>query len=276
MSYKKNESQITDLQLVEIDQNKFAVQLTDGNINVNLSKMALPYGSSKRPANWLRSKESKEYLDALSVAQKRATADLLQVRQGGTPDEQGTWANDYRIAMRFAQWLSPAFAIKVDEMLVNLLLNRSKPETKQIPAQASTYQEETLITVKMGQYTNQIYITGGVIYARLSPIMKYLGYQNNGGQLVDKMGRDNCKQILVGKWFINVAAFDRLLNLSTYMNIQSSVMSAIYRDVFRVGRPLDDYVYHYTAMQMLEIFELIMTAPINKDKVINRLSKGKI
>lgn len=274
MSYKKNESQITDLQLVEIDQNKFAVQLTDGNINVNLSKMAMPF--KKKPHDWLKTKPAKEYMQAFSEVNKITSADLVKVRKGGTPDEQGTWANDYRIAMRFAQWLSPAFAIKVDEMLVNLLLNRTKPETKQIPAQASTYQEETLITVKMGQYTNQIYITGGVIYARLSPIMKYLGYQNNGGQLVDKIGRDNCKQILVGKWFINVAAFDRLLNLSTYMNIQSSVMSAIYRDVFRVGRPLDDYVYHYTAMQMLEIFELIMTAPINKDKVINRLSKGKI
>ncbi len=154
-------------------------------------------------------------------------------------------------------------------------LRSKQPETKQIAAQASPYQEETLMTVKMGQYTNQIYITGGVIYARLSPIMKYLGYQSNGGQYIDKIGSDNCKQILVGKWFINVAAFDRLLNLSN-MNVPSAVMSSIYRDVFNVGRPLDEHVYHFTAMQMLEIFELIMTAPINKDKVINRLSKGKI
>lgn len=272
---KQNEGQIANLQLVEIDQNKFAIQLTDGNINVNLSKMALPFG--KKPHDWLKTKPAKEYLESLSKLNKINLPDLVKVIHGGSADEHGTWANDYRIAMRFAQWLSPTFAIKVDEMLVNLLLNRSRQEeTKQITAQASPYQEETLMTVKMGQHTNQIYITGGVIYARLSPIMKYLGYTGNGGQYIDKIGRDNCKQILVGKWFINVAAFDRLLNISTYMNVPSAVMSSIYRDVFNVGRPLDEHVYHFTAMQMLEIFELVMTAPINKDKVINRLSKGKI
>lgn len=37
------------------------------------------------------------------------TADLLIVKQGGTPEEQGTWCADYRIAMRFAQWLDIVF-----------------------------------------------------------------------------------------------------------------------------------------------------------------------
>ena len=35
--------------------------------------------------------------------------------------EQGTWCRDYRIALRFAQWLSPEFSIKVDEAILGLL-----------------------------------------------------------------------------------------------------------------------------------------------------------
>ena len=38
------------------------------------------------------------------MSTKIDTADLVIVIQGGTPEEQGTWCTDYRIAMRFAQW----------------------------------------------------------------------------------------------------------------------------------------------------------------------------
>ena len=119
MYVEKNEKKATNLQLVEIDHQKFAVELLNGNMSINLTQMAKPFGRSKRPDNWLRLDESKDYLNVLSVSQKRATADLLQVKQGGK--NQGTWCTDYRIAMRFAQWLSPEFSIMVDEMLVNLL-----------------------------------------------------------------------------------------------------------------------------------------------------------
>lgn len=152
---------------------------------------------------------------------------------------------------------------------------RKKPETKELTSNASEWKEETLITVKMGQYTNRIYIVNGVIYAQLAPIAKYLGFLSGGTHLIDRMGRENCRQVLAGKWFINVNAYDRLLNLATH-NIESSAMSSIYKDVYKVGRPMDDYIYHYTASQMLEIYETIMKPPVNKDKVIDQLRKGKI
>ena len=66
--------------------------------------MARLFGRSNRPDNCLKTKEAKEYLAVLSVSTKIDTADLVIVIQGGTPEEQGTWCTDYRIAMRFAQW----------------------------------------------------------------------------------------------------------------------------------------------------------------------------
>lgn len=115
---KNNEKHLT-MQMVEIDHSKFAVEILSGNASVNLTQMAKPFGRSKKVDNWLKTQESKDYLNVLSVSLKIDTVDLVKVKRGG--QNQGTWCNDYRIAMRFAQWLSPEFSIMVDEMLVNLL-----------------------------------------------------------------------------------------------------------------------------------------------------------
>ena len=123
MTVTKKESQSTALQLVEIDQSKFAIEMKDGNMRVNLTKMATPF--NKKPYDWLKTNPAKEYLEVMSVANKITTVDLVQIRKGGSPDEQGTWVTDPRIAIRFAQWLSPAFALKVDEVLIGLLLKGS-------------------------------------------------------------------------------------------------------------------------------------------------------
>lgn len=107
------------LQMVEIDHNKFAVETLDGNVRVNLTQMAKPFGSSKRPLQWLRTNESQSYLSVASKALKCALADLVQVKKGG--NNSGTWCTDYRVAVRFAQWLDPVFAFKVDQLLVDLM-----------------------------------------------------------------------------------------------------------------------------------------------------------
>lgn len=107
------------LKMVEVDHKKIAVEIMNGNVHVNLTHLARKF--NKRPADWLRTEESKSYLEALSVTQMCVLADLVKVRNGGVPGNNGTWAMDYRIAMRFAQWLSPEFSIAVDEMLVKLM-----------------------------------------------------------------------------------------------------------------------------------------------------------
>ena len=105
--------------MVKVNGSRFAAEVVRGNARVNLSQMAKPFG--KRVRDWLRTDEAQEYLYAISDAQKCASADLLEVRKGGDPLEQGTWCRDYRIALRFAQWLSPEFSIKVDEAILGLL-----------------------------------------------------------------------------------------------------------------------------------------------------------
>ena len=118
---KQNFNEASSLELVKVNGSRFAAEVLNGNARINLTQMSKPFGRSCRPGDWLRTEEAQRYLHAISVAQKCATADLLEVRQGGDPLEQGTWCRDYRIALRFAQWLSPEFSIKVDEAILGLL-----------------------------------------------------------------------------------------------------------------------------------------------------------
>ena len=71
--------------MVKVNGSRFAAEVLNGNARINLTQMSKPFGRSCRPGDWLRTEEAQRYLHAISVAQKCATADLLEVRQGGDP-----------------------------------------------------------------------------------------------------------------------------------------------------------------------------------------------
>lgn len=114
-----------------IEGKTLAIERHSNNCWVNLTSIAKQFG--KLIGDWLRLKETKEYLD-MARRQLVRYADMhigqdgspliqepIIVRDGGRPDEQGTWATDYRVAMRFLQWVSPEFAWAVDDLLVRVL-----------------------------------------------------------------------------------------------------------------------------------------------------------
>lgn len=89
-----------------------------GRLMVNATQMAKPFGLT--PKDWLRTQQAKDLLNAATVRQKCLTADLLEVRQGGTPEKQGTWMHE-DIALLFAQWLSPDFYLACNNLLKHVL-----------------------------------------------------------------------------------------------------------------------------------------------------------
>jgi hypothetical protein len=111
------------IQLAEVDKKSFAIEIKDGNIRFNLTEMAKSYRAT--PEKWLRTDESNRYLKCLAVTLKWVTADLVTIKQGGKPHEQGAWANDYRIALEFARWLDPMFSIRVNELIWKLLARQA-------------------------------------------------------------------------------------------------------------------------------------------------------
>lgn len=100
---------IPNILSVVIDGITIDYQRQTNNCLVNLTKMAKPFG--KRPIDWLKNQDTQEYLSvakSLIVSQSENSHfgnELIVTRKGGTPGENGTWATDYRIAMRFAQWV---------------------------------------------------------------------------------------------------------------------------------------------------------------------------
>lgn len=111
---------------VLVDGISIDYQRENNNCCVNLTKMAKPFG--KRVNDWLNLPTTQDYLTLLqrivSVTRFSGNVEpLIVTKQGGNVAEieQGTWTTDYRIAMRFAQWLSPEFSLKVDELLVKIV-----------------------------------------------------------------------------------------------------------------------------------------------------------
>ncbi|MDC7282153.1 KilA-N domain-containing protein [Bacteroides caccae] len=126
------------IETIVVDGKEMAIERRSDNVWVNMTQMAIPFGKNKLPTQWLRTKEAHEYLAALSVMHKCRTADLVIVRQGGTPQEQGTWCTDYRIAMRFAQWLDMKYSIQVDSLLVQIA-NGEKIVSDVLPFDGKNY-----------------------------------------------------------------------------------------------------------------------------------------
>jgi hypothetical protein len=63
--------------------------------------------------SYARADRTQEYITALSEAIGVPADQLIQTRQGGIPELQGTWIHP-RLAVDLARWISPAFAVWMD------------------------------------------------------------------------------------------------------------------------------------------------------------------
>jgi len=88
----------------------------DDEVLVNATEMARYFG--KQPSDWTKNKQSQEFLDSLSTVRKISVTELIVVKQGGVT--QGTWMHQ-DVAIEFARWLSPAFAIWCNDRIKELM-----------------------------------------------------------------------------------------------------------------------------------------------------------
>lgn len=83
------------------------------NVMVNATEMAKPFGKSV--SHWLRNQSTKEFLNELSALRNRKGSELVSVENG-----VGAWLHE-DVALEFARWLSPAFAIWCNDRIKELL-----------------------------------------------------------------------------------------------------------------------------------------------------------
>ena len=84
---------------------------------INATQMAKPFDNAKRPQFWLNNQQTRDFLNALSKARNLALEDLVRITKGG--NNPGTWMHE-DVALEFARWLSPAFAIWCNDRIKEL------------------------------------------------------------------------------------------------------------------------------------------------------------
>ena len=85
-------------------------------VMVNATEMAKTFG--KQPSDWSKTKSAQDFIDSLSAVRKIVRTDLIRVLQGG--NMQGTWMHE-DVALEFARWLSPSFAIWCNDRIKELM-----------------------------------------------------------------------------------------------------------------------------------------------------------
>lgn len=85
---------------------------------VNATEMAKSFGKTTK--DWLRTNASLEFINSLSAVRQICPTELVKIVQGGNSSQQGTWMHE-DVALEFARWLSPAFAIWCNDRIKELL-----------------------------------------------------------------------------------------------------------------------------------------------------------
>lgn len=85
------------------------------SVMVNATEMAKSFGKS--PKDFLKTEQTKRFIAALSEVKKILSSDLVRVIYG---DNGGTWMHE-DVAIEFARWLNPTFAIWCNDRIKELL-----------------------------------------------------------------------------------------------------------------------------------------------------------
>lgn len=92
--------------------------LNGDDVMINATEMAKPF--NKSPWKWLELPSTKEYIYALSENRSLAESQLVtSVRGGNKPEARGNWFHE-DLALEFARWLSPSFAIWCNDRIKEL------------------------------------------------------------------------------------------------------------------------------------------------------------
>lgn len=139
------------LEIFNYDGNNITFDKNDDSIMVNATQMAKSF--NKRPSKWLELPTTETFLNELEAVRKSDRLNLINSVNG-----VGTWMHE-DVALEFARWLNPRFAIwcndKIKELLktghtqfnnsdedqailqaMNILQNRVVMQTEQLKLQA--------------------------------------------------------------------------------------------------------------------------------------------
>ena len=106
--------------ITKFNYNGFDITFNQGReVLINATEMAKPFG--KAPKDWLRTNQSQEFINSLSSVRQICPSLLVKTNRGNSSEfRQGTWMHE-DVALEFARWLSPTFAIWCNDRIKELL-----------------------------------------------------------------------------------------------------------------------------------------------------------
>ncbi len=121
----------TKYEIIEIDNKEVTFDMSNlassKSLYINATEIAKKF--NKQPKDWLRLKESREYMEAISQEANLPFEKLTNVIHGGT--HKGTWLHS-DLYIVFARWLNPTFAVKCDKKIREILEGNSLPQEQNI------------------------------------------------------------------------------------------------------------------------------------------------
>lgn len=108
------------IQIFKYTENNINIDVPfDEDVYINATQIAK--GFNKQASKWIENASTIAYIKALAESKKLLSADLVLVRKGGNDKQaQGTWIHP-KLAIAFARWLDPKFAVWCDQKIEELL-----------------------------------------------------------------------------------------------------------------------------------------------------------
>lgn len=106
------------LQIFNYNGSKITFSTKNG-IMVNATEMAKPFGKTTK--DWLRLQSTQDFINALESVRQISLSQLIIIQKGNSKNfKQGTWMHE-DVAIEFARWLSPMFAIWCNDRVKELI-----------------------------------------------------------------------------------------------------------------------------------------------------------
>ncbi len=103
----------------------------EDNGYINITKLAKAYqkqtGKRRDPSNWLSNQRTRESIKHLNRVTGIPVTELIQVRQGGDPEHQGSFVHP-KLALRYGIWLSDEFGYMVEEWFEEWATAKIRPQ----------------------------------------------------------------------------------------------------------------------------------------------------
>lgn len=179
------------LTVLEYEGQNITFQAKEGLVMVNAAQMAKSF--KKAPADFLRLKDTQEYISILgqyenshseqSVPNKQVANiqhdQIVLIQKGGK--NPGTWMHEL-LAMRFAQWLSPRFAVWVDIQIRKLLKEKTEQTPNETKALPPALQTDTSMQM-YEEFKEKVHHINE--YCKREDVAKYFGVGENKFDFID-------------------------------------------------------------------------------------------